>query len=73
MHGFSVNIIIAITPNVKTNLCLRLQNQIDQFVRNVNDFDDLHAVHLALHLVERHGSVNNGLLVAVLEEPQLLF
>ena len=66
MHGFSVNIIIAITADVKMKLCLRLQNQVDELVRDVDDFDDLHALHLTLDLVELQRRVDDGLLVAVL-------
>ena len=66
MHGFSVNIIIAMIADVKMKLGLRLQNQVDEFVRDVDDLHDLHTFHLALDLIELQRRVDDGLLVAVL-------
>ena len=66
MHGFSVNIIIAMIADVKMKLGLRLQNQVDEFVRDVDDLHDLHTFHLALDLIELQRRFDDGLLVAVL-------
>ena len=66
MHGFSVNIIIAMIADVKMKLGLRLQNQVDEFVRDVDDLHDLHTFHLALDLIELQRRIDDGLLVAVL-------